>query len=475
MTRLRPWIAFIFLLLPIAARIVWFYNGWYTRTAPVATPDYASLKAPVPPLSTPEPAAEKSGGAIAEKVIAVDLAHKNQFGVPEMEALTQVLAGRGAQIRVLQNTPSLAEALKFASAYGVIAPSAPFTSDEVQLVQRFVEQGGRVVVIADPSRPDLFGDSVTAPNSLLVPFDLMFSDGYLYNLTENEGNYSNVILNQFTDDPLTAKLTKVVFYAAHPVSTKTGTPLIRADTHTLSSRTDTGGDLAAAALSANGQVLALGDLTFLTAPYYQVADNSRLIGNLADFLLSGKRTHDLADMPFIFTRPVSIVPTQNITLTADLLKSTGKLQAALSTAHITASVATSPTENSDLIVLASYSPGNDLLLYLQPFVPNIRETVVQTDGKKIKSADVPIPGVGSVARYGTGVMVFSKTDERTTLILLADNPDRLGRLVEVLASGDVQNCAIRESIALCNLLKPDESRTPPSASGPQPGEGVTIP
>ena len=155
-------------------------------------------------------------------------------------------------------------------------------------------------MIADPTRGSRF-DSVTFANSLVIPFDLTFSDDYLYNLIEYEGNYRNVLFRKFAADPLTQGLGTVALYATHSVGTTTGTPLVQGDENTLSSRTDTGGHLAALALSANQQVLALGDLTFLTPPYYQVADNAVLINRLAQFLLGGQRTPTLADFPFVFS------------------------------------------------------------------------------------------------------------------------------------------------------------------------------
>ena len=463
MKALRILLTIVLLIGPAVARILWFYNGQYSRPTAIAMPDYKNLSAPILPLSTPE-AAPVSGVESTHKTIVVDMAHDNLFDLPEIETLTRQLTGRGARLQVIQGKTifmsELGDALKRASAYVVIAPMSNFTLYEVRQVQRFVEQGGRVLVIADPTRLGIFVESVTAPNSLLVPFDLAFSDDYLYNLAENEGNYRNVIFRQFAADPLTQRLASVVLYATRSVNTSAGTPLIRASEATLSSHTDTGGDLAASALSADGQVLALGDLTFLTPPYNQVADNSRLIGNLADFLLGGQRTREFTDMPFLFTRPVSILPTRNITLTADLVESLGQLQTALRADFIASTVISAPVDGHDRIVLGSYSPSGDFLPYVRPFYPVLAAFPLNIDIKN-PNTFVELPGVGKVKRWGTGVMVLDRADERTTLILIADDPDRLSSLVDIVATGAMENCAFQGQYALCNLLASDEDREPP--------------
>jgi hypothetical protein len=245
------------------------------------------------------------------------------------------------------------------------------------------------------------------------------------------------------------------------VNTTTGTPLIQGDERTLSSRTDTGGNLAAAALSANQQVLALGDLTFLTPPYYQVANNARLIRRVAEFLVSGERTHSLADAPFLFGRPVSIVATKSITLTADMAEPMGKWQTALRPISVTLNMTALPAPDSDVIVLGSYTPSDDLMPYVMPFLGvSLTETAPITGVKGPIGASILVPGLGKVARSGTGLMLFSRTEKRSTLILLADTPEGLSKLVEMLATGDLTACAVQERVALCSVGKAKSTSAP---------------
>lgn len=458
MKRFRLWIALGLLILPLATRGLWFYRGVYRREAPVLTPDYASLTMPVPPLATAQ--AEKVSDKAIGQVVVLDRAHSNWFGVTEVQALTRALTGLGARLEITTYESSLTDTLKYASAYVVLAPTLPFTPEEVERVWRFVERGGRLLVLADPTRVSTAED-VAIANSLLTPFDLSFSDDYVYNLVENEGNYRNVLFRKFAPVSLTEGLTTIAFYAACSVNTTTGTPLVWGNEQTLSSRTDTGGNLAVAALSANERVLAMGDFTFLTPPYYQVGDNARLIRHMAEFLVGGERAHDLADAPFLFSQPVSIVATKSITLTADMAEPLGKWQTALRPISVTLNVTTFPAPDSDVIVLGSYTPSDDLVPYIASFMDlSVTETTPITRVRPSGEPFIIVPGLGKVARSGTGLMVFSHTNGRTMLVLLSDTLEGLSKLVEMSATGNLTACAVQEHVALCSVVKPKSASTP---------------
>ncbi len=452
MKKYRLWIALGLLILPVLARAAWFYQGAYARSKPVAIPNYAGLALPAPPLSTPQ--SEIAAPPAPGQVVLLDQTHDNRFTVTEMEALTKQIIGRGARLELVlpslyRSETVLADRLKYASAYVVASPLTQFTLDEVQQVQRFVGRGGRVLVFTDAGRTgwlDTLSTDVVPANDLLAPFDLAFSEDYLYNLVENDGNYRNVLLRRFADISITQGLETIAFYAGRSVSTSSGTPLAWGDEHTLSSLTDTGGALAAAALSADGRVLAVGDLTFLTPPYHQVADNALFISRLAEFALGGERARDLTDFPFIFSRPLAVLPTQKVKLSADMLGALSKIQAPLKLINVTLSVVEKPRQDSDLAVLGLYTTTNDLAPYLEPFgleLPN-------STGKP-NNAFVHVPGLGKLSRTSTGVLLFSRTDSRATLTLLADTPEMLIKLINLLASGDLSPCIIQSDIGVCRL------------------------
>lgn len=447
-------------LLPVVIRGLWFYRGFYRPTQPISTPEYSELFLPTSP-----PGAEGAEDEMVDAsgiVVLVDWAHDNKFDITELEGVVSALTARGATIEIVQNPymsdgPSLDQRLKYADAYLVITPSTTFSTDEVQSLTHFVERGGRLLVICDPTRVDnglssydyeyyyVYSiGSVAAANSVLAPFDLTFSDGFLYNLIVNEGNYRNVIFRSFGEDSLTIGLSTVAFYGVSPIATNTGTPLIVGDENTLSSRTDTSGDWAPLVRNQSGDVIALGDLTFLTPPYDQIADNQLLISHLIEFLVSGERQRDLTDYPFIFQQPVAILESDSFDLTAETLQTILGLENTLDALDLPLSIVDEPSPDLDLIVFDSYSPSEDLRSQLESF-----EGLVLPEDSEDSSLSVP--GFGQLNPAGIGTVLLSRTDGLTTLILLANSSDEVLTLAEMLANDELYRCLLREYSALCKV------------------------
>jgi hypothetical protein len=447
-------------LLPVAIRGLWFYRGFYKPTHPITTPEYSELSLPISP-----PGVERTEDEMAdasEIVVLVDWAHENKFDVTELEGFINVLTEFGAAVEIVQSPyssdgPPLDQRLKYADAYLVIAPSVTFSDDDVQRLTRFVERGGRLLVICDPTRVDsglssydydsyyaYSLGSVVVANSLLAPFDLTFSDGFLYNLIENEGNYRNVIFRSFGEDSFTAGLSTVAFYGVSYIATNTGASLIVGDRNTLSSRTDTSGEWAPLVRSQNGGVIALGDLTFLTPPYDQIADNQLLISHLIDFLVSGERQRDLTDYPFIFQQPVAILESDTFDLAAETLQTILGLEKTVDSLDLQLSIVEEPSPDLDLIAFETYSPSEDLRPLLEPF-----EGLVLPEDSE--DGSLSVPGFGQLNPAGIGTVLLSRTDGRTTLILLANSSDELLTLAEMLANDELYRCLLHEHSALCKV------------------------
>ncbi len=177
--------------------------------------------------------------------------HENLFSNSEIGSLTGIIDARGGRVENIlsggYDERTLSDQLKYASAYISVCPTVAYTSGEVQLLQAFVGRGGRLLILTDPTRSVLradysgFGSAVVvadviAANTLLAPFDITFTDDYLYNMTEYEGNFRNVYIRNFGDHPITDGLQTLVLYAAHSVQTKTGTQLLLTSGATKSSR-----------------------------------------------------------------------------------------------------------------------------------------------------------------------------------------------------------------------------------------------
>jgi hypothetical protein len=465
-------------LLPLAIRFLWFFPGFSFPHA-VATPDYADLKMPQAPVSTPRADEVKQEGG----TVLVDYSHSNQFQPNEIETLIDALTQRGARVETNSDASKLESQLKSADAYVVISPAVSFSEDEIRLVRDFVGRGGRLTVFTDATRGlvmyDFFGSPVTnAPdanivNPLLEPFDITVNADYLYNLVENEGNFRNVYFGSFGKSDLTWGLNKVALYGAHSMESDSGLALLVGDDKTFSSRTDAtppGQDAkrgwAAAILSKDGNVLSIGDFTFLTPPYNTVGDNATLINDIADFLLGGTRKVVLADYPFVFDgSTVDILATSNVQMTAEMTGALSRLQASFQSINKQIKFVDEAPADGDLLVLGTFSPSDDLDKYVKPYKLDLNDF----------SSYVEVPEFGRLGRSGNGLLLFSTGKAGNTLVLLADSVDDLTTLMDTLSSGSLTDCVLQGDVGACSIGFGgsffEGAPTPES----QPGEATSTP
>jgi hypothetical protein len=439
--------------LPLLLRFLWFFPGFNFPHA-VATPDYANLKMPAAPVSTPKAEEIKQKGG----VVIVDYSHTNQFQPSEIRPLVDALTQRGARIEMNSNPAQLGSQLKYASAYVVISPTINFMPDEIRLVRDFVQRGGRLAVFTDATRGiimyDFFGNpagnlpDVNNVNPLLEPFDITVNADYLYNLAENESNFRNVYFGSFGKSDLTWGLNKVVLYGAHSMESDSGLALLVGNDKTFSSQTDAtpGGDpqkgWAAAILSKDGNVLAVGDFTFLEQPYNAVGDNSTFINDIADFMLGGTRKTVLADYPYVFKgSTVNLLPTSNVQMTAELTGALSRFQASLKTLNLDLKIVQDAPAEGDLLVLGTFSPGDDLTTYIKAYHLTL-------DGF---SEYVEVPQFGKLGRSGNGLLLFNAGKNGNTLVLLADSVDDLTTLMDVLSEQSLSGCLIQGDIGACSI------------------------
>jgi len=443
------WIALGALLLPILARGLWFYHGVSARPK-IATPDYASLTIPQPPLETPvaDGDIKQVGG-----IVVMDVTHANQFQPSEVESLKEALENRGGKLEFFTDSTLLENQLRYASAYVVLSPSIAFSAGEINLVRTFVDRGGRLIVFTDATRGMVFSDFFTgtttvypdtyAVNPLLENFGITVNNDYMYNLAENEGNFRNVFFDEFGRSELTFGLKQVALYGAHSVSSDSGLVLFRGSGSTFSSVSDAhdpaqGG----AAMSEDGNVVAFGDFTFLTPPYDIVADNSTLITNIADFLLGGKRTPSLANFPYVFSqRVVQVFPTSDVQMTAEMIAALSSLQTSLRALNISMEIASEKPVDGDVLFLGTFAPSEEL-------DPIIGRFDLVTDDF---SETVTIPGFGNVGRAGNGVLLFESGKKGNTLVVLADELEDLISLMDVVSSGSLTSCVLQDQIAVCSV------------------------
>ncbi len=449
MNRKWIWIALLAFLLPIAARALWFFPGFPSRPK-VATPDYAAMNLPAPPIQSAQAAAEikQSSG-----VVVFDTLHTNQFKQAEIESLTEALSARGARIEFDAEAGSLETRLKYASAYVIVAPNMLFTSSETRVIRAFVERGGRLVVFTDATHGLLSYDFITGSefmyadsdsiNPLLASFGISVNNDYLYNLVHNEGNFRNVFFDQFGKNELTFGLKQVAFYGTHSVKADSGLVLLSSGDQTLSSQTDAHDpSIGGAALSADGNVLVFGDFTFLNTPYNGVGDNASLIANIADFMLGGTRKQTLSNFPFIFNgQSVQVLPTSEVQITAEMIASLGRMQTSLQMLNMQMKIADKLPIEGDTLILGTFTPTEDLTPLIEPFGLVLDDT----------ASYVEVPGFGKVGRTGNGILIFEAGKRGNTIILLADTNDDLPLLLDTLSGSGLTGCLLQGEIGVCSI------------------------
>lgn len=500
----------VFLLLlaaPTAVRYLQYYEigAEQPKPPPSYNPDQiAPVPTPASNLFVDEP--EKGEG-----LVLLDEAHNNSFSLADISYLDGRLAARGFEL--LHFTEGdLARQLRPVNAFITITPLSEFSVAEIQAITRFVERGGRVLMVGDPTRYEIIFDeedpfaftfeldtNQIPLNSLANQFGLIFNGDYLYNTIESEGNFRNIILNYggFAEDALVDGLDKLAVYSTHSIQVgPEAKALITADDNTWSSATDRPGGLVLAAKDENGRVLALGDIHFLTDPYYTVYDNSHFIANIADFLTeSDERALTLVDFPYFYQQPVNLMYTGSPDLGAGAFTDIINLQTAFGQANIPLALAEEVQSGHDALFLGLYNQSEDVadilasagisLTIEPPVLPDIvdEEEVLEdsdeettTSSRSASEADqdesveeeieeirLIHSDLGNIEMSGTSLIVLDESNGRRNVVVLAASREGLentvARLLDLIpldAETALGNCLVQNPIALCPTLVSDE-------------------
>mgnify|MGYP001098973688 CR=1 FL=1 len=268
----RITIILIGILVVLLGRGFSYYSGFY-RAPSTEMPSYEQIVIPL------EPSTGYSDNYTASKgSILFDLVHENLVDIEELSVLISRLISRGLTIEFLSAGDELKEELSKADAFIIACPQAEFSKEEREIVDEFVNNGGKLLLIGDPTRS---GEM----NSISLDFGLIFEPDYLYNLEENDANFRNIFITEFKDSQVTKDLEKIALYTAGSI-TSANCSIAFVDQNTFSSVIETRKELSPVALTNESRVLAIYDLTFMTEPHNGILDNNKLISNIADWLAS---------------------------------------------------------------------------------------------------------------------------------------------------------------------------------------------
>ncbi len=533
-------LALILLVLPLVGRWFYFYEGRYQPGA-VVRPDLSQIQ---PSLPETQPYSEREIAASPGTAL-LDLAHANRVRMAELNVLQARLASRGQLLEPLTEVADLAGKLRYAQSLIIVSPGQDWTAEEIQQVVHFVDKGGRLLLVTDPTRfvplfdewDQYVGLDHDAPhiNDLAARFGLTFQTDYLYNTSENAGNFRNIRLSDFAGHPLTQGLDELVFFATHSIrSEEPG--LIVANGETRSSTSEVDRDLTVGLLAADGAVLALGDLTFLTEPQNAVYDNDRFVANIADFLSSAQREYELADFPFFFEDEVDLVYAGEPLLDSSLVEGSSTLQNLFEQAGKVLTVRAAEDDAHDTLIVGLYRQASEVESFLGTAGVTLLITPTQTiEGDEEPSptevpsqpasgapTETPIPEpalmsepepegpeetdeqpepatrnrvkiepLGEMTVVGTSVLLLQQDVDRAVMVVLSDTEADLETALDRLAVGDLGSCLLHQAegsppsqVALCSTStagpagqdggweEPDADSEPPAPEPSVPPETV---
>ena len=244
-------------------------------------------------------------GQLRQGLLVVDAQHGNSFTENELVNFAARVAERGFDVEFLgdfslledpaQGQPrlrQLAEKLRRADSFAVILPQVAYTETEAALVERFVQKGGKLLLVSDPARPQSI-------NALAKRFGVDFQADYLYNTVENDANFRRILIRDFQPDQLTAGLETITLDSAGTIQSPGG-GLAFAGPGTKSSVLNTVGSLSPIAWGDSRNVLAIADFTFMVPVNDSLLDNGRLVSNIADYVTDSVREFHLSDFPYFY-------------------------------------------------------------------------------------------------------------------------------------------------------------------------------
>ena len=484
-------LALVLLIAPVVVRWFYYYEGRYIP-AEAPRPDLGQIDEPLPDV---EPFSDVQTSETLGTVL-VDLAHENHVEMAELNVLQARLAARGQRLQPVLDPYELASQLRHAQALVILSPGLDWTQEEIQQVQRFVEKGGRLLLATDPTRYGILYDEwgyyvgidpdVAHINDLASRFGLVFQDDYLYNTVENEGNFRNIILTDLADEKVTSGLDRIVFFAANSIASEQPA-LITAGGETRSSTSERTEELTVGLLAADGAVLALGDLTFMTEPNNAVSDNDQFIANIADFLGSGQRTYELADFPYFFSDEVHLVYAGAPLLDSDLVQEGSALQAQLAEVGRTLTVREEEDGDTDTLYLGLYEQAEEVEPYLTAaevtlvFTPTvaleeddadtgesldtsstITATVQPTSTESLEEETespnngrnrIIVAPLGEMSPATTSLLLLQREGDREIMVALANSEEGLTNTLARLATNDLTGCLMHEvDVTVTSLL-----------------------
>jgi hypothetical protein len=405
------------------------------RDTAVAYPN-ASDMVPVQAAAVSSTAADEPVGG-EPRVVLIDDSHANRIDEDDLRPIFESLGSEHEVMYTTDRRGDLQASLAAADAYVVADPAIAYTDEEIDEVGAFVENGGRVVLLGEPTRVGVGGvfggtliDIRSNVGDLGTRLGVTFETDYLYDDVNNEGNYKRV----FADGRGDLEGSRTAFYTATSVRAEGGTPLlVTPETTRLSQQSEARGHTVAVRTE---NVMAVGDSTFLTGGKSIVADNERLVRAIAEFAVDGERTRDLADYPYFLPEQPRVRYTSGELLNAT--KTVGnQLRDSGRTPTLSATGDSFSADRTDVLVAT---------------VDDLEASNIPETGVTVTVAGVRVPGYDGPR---DGVAVVHRPEGPIDLVIVASSPERATAVVTSLGDGTIRADALSETTAV-TLVQPEE-------------------
>jgi hypothetical protein len=424
---------------------------------------------------------------VSEGVVVFDFNHDNALFIEELNTLYSKIVSRGFSYELVtpqtaeEEGQSLIDRLRYAKALVLPLPRVDYTPEEVAAIKNFVDKGGQVLIMGDPTRTVV----VEAINSIAGSFGITYANDYLYSLENNDNNYRNVVYTNFNESPVTKGLgdgDKIIFYGGNSISAP-GYEVVLGDETTFSSISDSSRTSAPVVLTTNDHVLAVGDMTFLAEPYSAAESNGKLINNIADFLTDVDRGFELGDFPYFFNGQVNVVFDDTLVFNSQFEDSV-KLREYIEAAGRKVSFTDTIGEEGDVIFVGRFTDAGTVQDSLAAGNVAIHRTSTQSEREALLAgteeevtitltdtstddadADfvegrIQMSGVGELELGGSTLFYLHREADRNVLIILSDNPDTNADAFELLLDHEFTSCLAGPFVAVCQTEEPNKQESP---------------
>ena len=424
----------IFAVATFAAGYFFFYQGSYDPPPSVNIP----FEQITSPAVAPVAATASSVTQVQEGLVLVDDLHLNSFTESEISTLISMVANRGYDVEIIDISSTvegqtrlqmLEQRLRRATSFAVMLPRASYSEEEIDLVQRFVDKGGKLLLVSDPTRPNRI-------NTLAKRFGVEFQPDYLYNTVEYDLNFRHIFVRDFQPAPLTSGLDTIVLYVAGSIRSS-GPGIGVSDTNTKSSLGEAAESFYPIALGSTSNVLAVADFTFVVPPYNSLLSNRQLLSNVADYLTDSQREFDLADFPHFYES--SLDNSIDIVLGQPSIWNIGlEMRTGLSDYGLSSRISGEEDLSRNTVFLGLYEDSRAVSQYLQ--------------SAGISADDVlSLPFAPELDREDTSIALLHRDRDRYVLVVLADKPAVLSEALGSLFSGTFRNQLVNDYLGLSKV------------------------